>query len=373
MTENLPASAALHDDLKKTNDEISRSKAESDKLGKKIENLESQKNIISKRMVKIAASLQASEARLSAIEEKIRVLNLDIEEKTERLNKRRKELSLMVRSAIKLSQTPKEAVIFMPGDMDNNIKAARALKIMTKTIRNESIKINSEMIELNKLKNDVEKKQEEAEEENSRLNKQKKLLAEQMSKYKKLQNEIKAEKTKIDIRLNKLAKKAKNLKNLIVSLEKEEERKKEELRKQAEYSTGDSSLRSFTDAKGKIRVPAAGRLIQKYGSEKKNGKSKGIIILTRPDAQVTSPYDGEVIFSGKFMEYGNMVILKHKNNYHTLIAGLDNISTTSGEFLMEGEPIGEMGKQLSNRELYMELRHNNKPVNPASWIREMSR
>lgn len=96
--------------------------------------------------------------------------------------------------------------------------------------------------------------------------------------------------------------------------------------------------------------------------------SKGITIETASNATVSAPYDGEVVFTGAFRRYGNMIILKHTDGFHTLIAGLQKIRTNAGEFLLEGEPIGAMGGAIDARKLYVELRKNNQPINPAAWF-----
>jgi septal ring factor EnvC (AmiA/AmiB activator) len=51
-----------------------------------------------------------------------------------------------------------------------------------------------------------------------------------------------------------------------------------------------------------------------------------------------------------------------------LLAGLARIDVKTGEFLLEGEPIGVMGSG-DNARLYVELRRNNQSFNPAGWIR----
>jgi septal ring factor EnvC (AmiA/AmiB activator) len=80
-----------------------------------------------------------------------------------------------------------------------------------------------------------------------------------------------------------------------------------------------------------------------------------------------------VVFTGPFLTYGQMVIIRHSDDFHTLLAGLVKIDVTVGQFLLEGEPIGAMGDSESSNRLYIELRQNNQPIDPASWIKGLNK
>lgn len=378
-----PLHASQNDELKKTKKEIYVAKIQEEKLEKQAKILAEKSAEISAQMVKTAAALQASEARLSSLEEKLRILTNQITEKTNSLAARKKDLAVMIKAAIKLSQTPQEAIILMPGDMMNNMKASRALKMTTDTIKTEAQSIHEQMVELESLKEKVTKNQEDAKAERDQLDEKRKLLKVQIAEHKALQQKINSEKNENKARIASLAKKAEDLRELIGALEKEQAQEKlrqkqmkdaQELEASSDRPTGEKgTLRSFKAAKGEIRVPAAGKLTQKYGVEGRNETSKGITITTRGGAQVTATYDAEVLFTGQFMEYGKVIILRHSDGFHTLLAGVAKIDVSVGDFLTEGEPIGAMGEKEPNNRLYMELRLNNQPINPAPWIRGMSR
>ncbi|MBV8938416.1 MAG: peptidoglycan DD-metalloendopeptidase family protein [Alphaproteobacteria bacterium] len=120
---------------------------------------------------------------------------------------------------------------------------------------------------------------------------------------------------------------------------------------------------------GHWQSPVAGHVLHRFGEHlNRNETSKGVTFETREAAQVVSPFDGEVVFTGPFLDYGKMVILRHRDDFHTLLAGLARIDVSVGQFLLEGEPIGAMGNASSSRDLYLELRQLNQPVDPAGWI-----
>ena len=99
-------------------------------------------------------------------------------------------------------------------------------------------------------------------------------------------------------------------------------------------------------------------------------RATGIRIRTRNNAQIVAPYDGKVVFTGTYAKYGNMVIIKHANDYYSIIAGMNNPSAFNGQWLLAGEPIGKMG--TSSPELYLEIRRKDQAVNPLNWISSRS-
>src|SRR5690606_31579988 len=110
----------------------------------------------------------------------------------------------------------------------------------------------------------------------------------------------------------------------------------------------------------------------------RGGISQGQSVLTRSDAQVVAPADGWVLYTGPYLNYGQIIILNTGSGYTALLAGLDSISVSIGQFVLMGEPLGSMGSRTSGRTvttnagnaqptLYIELRQNNEPFDPDGW------
>jgi murein hydrolase activator len=77
---------------------------------------------------------------------------------------------------------------------------------------------------------------------------------------------------------------------------------------------------------------------------------------------------GVVRYAGYFKNYGQIIIVEHQKDYHSLIAGLARIDTVVGQSVAAGEPVGVLAKSSSDGgkpTLYYELRLNGEPVNPA--------
>jgi septal ring factor EnvC (AmiA/AmiB activator) len=118
---------------------------------------------------------------------------------------------------------------------------------------------------------------------------------------------------------------------------------------------------------GDIQMPISGIIRTGYGASDYLGSaSQGIKIEGRAGGLVVAPMNGVVRYKGSFKNYGNMIIIEHAKNYHSLVAGLAKIDTVVGQSVMAGEPVGALGAARGARPaLYYELRQNGKPVNPA--------
>ncbi len=138
----------------------------------------------------------------------------------------------------------------------------------------------------------------------------------------------------------------------------------------------------FDLAKGRLVLPAQGKMIQGYGDKAQSGRSDGIVIETRAGAQVVSPNDGWVMYAGEFRSYGQILIINAGGGYHILLAGLSQIDVQVGQFVLSGEPVGVMvaapkvasvKTQETAPVLYVEFRKNQRPVDPGPWWAETAR
>jgi murein hydrolase activator len=126
--------------------------------------------------------------------------------------------------------------------------------------------------------------------------------------------------------------------------------------------------RSFAQARGTLPFPVIGQLTQRYGGKTEGDvRSKGIVIKTRTDAQVVTPFDAVVAFSGPFRGYGQLLILEHSEGYHTLLAGMSHLDGAVGQTVLAGEPVGVMAPE-GVPSLYVEMRRGGQPINPLPWL-----
>lgn len=137
----------------------------------------------------------------------------------------------------------------------------------------------------------------------------------------------------------------------------------------------------FEAAKGTLRLPAAGRRIKRFGDpENAGGTARGISLQTRPEARITAPSDGWVVYAGEFRSYGQLLIINAGGGYHVLLAGMSRIDVSLGQFVLAGEPIAVMrssgapsqSDDSSRPVLYVEFRKDGRPIDPDPWWAEAS-
>src|SRR5215470_5115002 len=137
----------------------------------------------------------------------------------------------------------------------------------------------------------------------------------------------------------------------------------------------------FEAAKGTLRLPAQGRRVTRFGdADASGGTVKGISLQTRPEARITAPADGWVVYAGEFRSYGQLLIINTSGGYHVLLAGMSRIDVSLGQFVLSGEPIAVMGNSATPSQgddnsrpvLYVEFRKDGRPIDSDPWWAEAS-
>jgi septal ring factor EnvC (AmiA/AmiB activator) len=110
----------------------------------------------------------------------------------------------------------------------------------------------------------------------------------------------------------------------------------------------------------------------------------GLLLATRPRAIVTSPTAATIRYQGPLLDFGNVMILEPRADTLFVLAGLETVYGEIGQVIAAGTPIGLMGGAESGSELstdgdgtgaarsetlYIEVRQDNVPQDPASWFR----
>lgn len=131
-----------------------------------------------------------------------------------------------------------------------------------------------------------------------------------------------------------------------------------------------ANARAFPTKPGSLVTPVAGPIIGRFDQLAASGsKEKGILIQAQPGATVLAPFDGLVVYRGPFRSYGEILIIQHSGGYHSVLAGLGRSDAAVGQWVLAGEPVGMMGSpQDGNTRLYVELRRDGHPIDPAPWL-----
>jgi len=116
--------------------------------------------------------------------------------------------------------------------------------------------------------------------------------------------------------------------------------------------------------------PVSGPLVRRFGEPVPGGGRSGGLSWEAPRAaRVSSPAAGLVQYVGPVRGWGTILILRLTGGYHLVLAGLGQASVAVGQSVAPGQPVGWMpdGRQ-SAFELYLEVRQQGAPVDPARWL-----
>ena len=132
---------------------------------------------------------------------------------------------------------------------------------------------------------------------------------------------------------------------------------------------------SFVDKKGHLLFPVNGKILNRFGRVRdKRFQSyiinNGLNLKVKKGTEVHPVSQGSVLFAGSLEGYGNLIILGHSDKYHSLYGHLDKILVQTGDYVYEDRAIGLSGDSgsLIGETLYLELRHEGKPIDPTPWL-----
>lgn len=108
-----------------------------------------------------------------------------------------------------------------------------------------------------------------------------------------------------------------------------------------------------------LTPPASGRPIQRFG-----GRSAGLR-WAAPAATARAPAAGRVLHAGPLSGWGEVVILDIGPGWRAVVAGMDSLDVTVGQTVADGQALGRTD---ADGEIYLELRRDEQPVDPAPWL-----
>ena len=114
--------------------------------------------------------------------------------------------------------------------------------------------------------------------------------------------------------------------------------------------------------------PAAGKIVKQFSSS--SPKSDGIDIQFEKSTEIHATADGKVIYSAANANFGNMVIIRHDDEFITVYAYLHTIFAKEGQTLKQNDVIGlaDATETKSVPTIHFEIRKSSKPVDPIKYL-----
>ncbi len=334
---------------------------------------------------RLADEVEATNARLAGLRDQQTTLRGSLAE-------RRDLLAEVLGALQRLGISPPPAILVQPEDALSSVRSAILLGSVVPELREETQVLLADLNELAHVSSQIESERtllvaamREQVEEQSRMDL---LLSEKQRLREASEEQIVAESE----RSRALADQAGSLNELIDALEAEIDiaRQAEETRRAQEAAAANRppapvptpelfASVPFSNLRGQVVPPVSGTITRRFGADDgTGGRLMGDMFATHSNAIVTAPSDGSILYAGPFRSYGQLLILNAGDGYHIVLAGLARISVALGQTVVAGEPIGAMSEARiasaagmdgtnAGPELYVELRKDGSPIDPAPW------
>lgn len=351
--------APKQEKLKEIESKVEAEKARQEELKAAAEKLEEDMKGLKTDLIDTTKTVQKNERNLQDIENKIDDLQKQKKELEDILKSKRVSLANLILALERIRRLPPETLIARPDAPLETAQAATVMGSILPEINKRANQLKEDLAKLSELEADLNEQKAEVETAMSKLKKDKSKMDRLVSDRSKALEDTKKKVAAKSIEIANLTKEAKDFRDLIKKLE----RKNREI----DARTGNSTRSKNDDAGpalGTGRLPVSGIIKTRYGETDDIGAtSQGIIFAARSGSVVVAPLGGVVRYAGSFRNYGKIVLIEHKNKFHSLVAGLGKVDTFVGQRVDAGEPIGTLPD--SSGRLYYELRYQGDPVNPS--------
>jgi murein DD-endopeptidase MepM/ murein hydrolase activator NlpD len=131
---------------------------------------------------------------------------------------------------------------------------------------------------------------------------------------------------------------------------------------------GDSLLRAYLSSPVEFSRISSGFAMRMHPIQNTWRQHNGIDFAAPTGTAVRAVGDGVVEFAGRQNGYGNIIIVKHRNNQETVYAHLSRIDVKVGQAVSQSQFIGAVGSTgwATGPHLHFEFRVNGEYTNPAN-------
>lgn len=391
-------------ELEQLSGTISLSVERAEAIAQNIAELEKTTTNLRQALIDSATRRKELEQKINDTQETLARLRLREDEIRGSLRARRGVLAEVLAALQRMGRNPPPALLVAPEDALASVRSAILLGAVVPGMRDEADRLIADLNALTTLQAQASaEKQQVSSTIAARLEEEKHMDA-LVSENEKLAQENATQLESERQRAEELAGKAVSLEGLIQSLEGEiasvreameqarleEDRlrqlsqtEREQARERAQNALPDKNritpAYAFADLRQTLDLPVAGDVVRSYGDPDGTGHTAvGMTVAASPGAIVTAPADGVVVFAGAFRSYGQMIILNAGDGYHLVLAGMDEVRTRQGKFVLSGEPVAVMGAkkvasataltlETDRPTLYIEFRKDGAPVDSKPW------
>ncbi|MEM1403777.1 MAG: peptidoglycan DD-metalloendopeptidase family protein [Pseudomonadota bacterium] len=134
----------------------------------------------------------------------------------------------------------------------------------------------------------------------------------------------------------------------------------------------EDTVEPFSEARGSMPWPIDGRITQRFGRPRNQGKMRwqGVRMTAETGATVGAIHHGRVVFADWLRGSGLLMVIDHGEGYMSLYAHNETLLREVGDWVTTGAPVATVGDSGGQQEagLYFEIRKDGKPTDPQPWF-----
>lgn len=373
--------------------QITLSADEQARIAAEMQEAQADQDAISKKLVNIGKTIDGHEEAIAKAEAKILKLKQREVVIRSELASQQERLSALLAGLQRLEQNPPPALVVEPGDVLAALRGAMMFGAIVPDMRKDAEVLAAQLAELQDIRTALETESGKMTSDIANLKASRAELGGLIELKKKQLGEQGERLAQEKVRAKELAGKAKDLEQLIEQLA--AAKKKEEAERAKQMAAAEAAAEAerqrqaeiaarprvaFSKMQAALPYPAQGQILRRFGDSDGLGtKLHGFAVATAAEAQVISPADGKIEFSGPFRSYGQLLIIDAGEGHLILLAGMERISAEMGQVVRAGEPVAQMGKgpssvtllgdmmQEKRPVLYVELRKGGEAIDSAPW------
>ncbi|MDX1923555.1 MAG: peptidoglycan DD-metalloendopeptidase family protein [Alphaproteobacteria bacterium] len=354
---SVPVHAAIPPELEKLQQDLNAKRARDAELKKQLDTTESELADLRAKLVSAAREQENSEDILMNYHQKLETLQRAESQQQAELNQQKRHMEEVLTALLRMARTPSELMIIRPEKPVDNIRSAILLREALPQYALEAQRLSTQIDKLQITRADILDKE-------AALKDAQKTFASKQDELNKLLNQRQAwlkatesQRGDLQAQIADLTKEAQNVQDLV----------------QKVTSSGIIPVPQKLKKGGHVAfmAPAKGKILYGFGDADDVGAaSRGLTMRVRGGEMIVAPADGQVVFAGPFKGYGNILIIRHGDDYHSFLAGFGRLDSAVGQVVNAGEPLGRSSmEQGNNTQLYFELRYKGAPINPAQYVK----
>jgi len=133
---------------------------------------------------------------------------------------------------------------------------------------------------------------------------------------------------------------------------------------------GQSHKEPSKHAKEMFIWPLEGGIFMSPFGMRRGRRHDGIDVAAKGGTPIKASADGKVVFSGRMRGYGNLVLLKHENNYFTAYAHNSRNVAGKGKEVKQGQVVALVGRtgRATGNHVHFEVRRGQQAMNPLNFL-----